>query len=145
MLHTSRHQRIDEDWEPSFGGHFTDLSNPSCSGHKSLAEFISHCIGGRLILRGMPSYHVPEFNTLVVFEVPRLHSVEAVHGARARYSLFGWWLLEDASRPEAWVLHLKAPCVFIFYLLTSLPAGGRGPSGSLSLVPAVQERRRPLL
>ncbi|CAE6920646.1 unnamed protein product [Symbiodinium sp. CCMP2592] len=66
---------LNKDWEPSFGGRFTDLSNPS-----------------------MPSHHVPEFNTLVVFEVPRLHSVEAVHGARARYSLFGWWLLEDASR-----------------------------------------------
>ncbi|CAE7226674.1 unnamed protein product [Symbiodinium pilosum] len=66
---------LNKDWQPSFGGHFTDLADPS-----------------------LPVRHLPEFNTLVVFEVPRLHSVEAVHGLHARYSLFGWWLLEDTPK-----------------------------------------------
>ena len=37
---------------------------------------------------------VPQFNRLVVFEVPRFHSVTPVKpGAPLRLSVFGWWLV----------------------------------------------------
>lgn len=34
---------------------------------------------------------VPIYNSLVAFEVPRMHAVSAVTGDRYRYSIFGWW------------------------------------------------------
>ena len=42
---------------------------------------------------GVVFFAVPR---LVAFEVPRLHEVSAVRKGHARYSLFGWWLVEDA-------------------------------------------------
>eukprot|EP00747_Dinoflagellata_sp_TGD_P074807 gnl/TRDRNA2_/TRDRNA2_158470_c0_seq1.p1 gnl/TRDRNA2_/TRDRNA2_158470_c0~~gnl/TRDRNA2_/TRDRNA2_158470_c0_seq1.p1 ORF type:complete len:368 (-),score=64.69 gnl/TRDRNA2_/TRDRNA2_158470_c0_seq1:85-1188(-) len=47
--------------------------------------------------------HLPEFNTLIAFEVPRMHEVSAVccPPAMARYSIFGWWLLEEKEARAA--------------------------------------------
>lgn len=45
--------------------------------------------------------HSPDFNTLVAFEVPRLHAVRALRGRRPRYSLFGWWLRPGARAKGA--------------------------------------------
>lgn len=45
--------------------------------------------------------HSPDFNTLVAFEVPRLHAVRALRGRRPRYSLFGWWLQPGARAKGA--------------------------------------------
>lgn len=56
-----------KDWKPEMGGAFIDL----VTGIK----------------------HVPEFNTAVIFKVPRFHEVEAVAVDRPRYSIFGWYLL----------------------------------------------------
>ena len=51
--------------------------------------------------------HVPSFNSMVVFAVPRMHAVAPVLVDRPRLSLFGWWLapgklyeLDDAAEPE---------------------------------------------
>ncbi|CAJ1365177.1 unnamed protein product [Effrenium voratum] len=64
---------LNKDWKPSFGGQFVDLESEEGA-----------------------AKHSPDFNTLVAFEVPRLHEVSAVRKGHARYSLFGWWLVEDA-------------------------------------------------
>jgi len=64
---------LNHQWPATFGGHFIDLEK-----------------GQR---------HLPEFNTLVVFNVPRLHEVEAVCAPQGtfRYSIFGWWLLRNPN------------------------------------------------
>ncbi|CAJ1406844.1 unnamed protein product [Effrenium voratum] len=72
MLETRR-AKHSQDWKPSFGGQFVDLESEEGA-----------------------AKHSPDFNTLVAFEVPRLHEVSAVRKGHARYSLFGWWLVEDA-------------------------------------------------
>lgn len=68
---------LSKDWKSEFGGEFVDLE-----GRKR---------------------HVPEFNTLVAFQVPRRHEVAAVKApaGRARLSIFGWWLLEDSGTSKA--------------------------------------------
>lgn len=49
--------------------------------------------GGLLIdLEGGKTY-VPEFNSAVIFRVPRFHEVTPVKTHRPRYSIFGWWLV----------------------------------------------------
>ncbi len=49
--------------------------------------------GGALVDLQDQAEHVPTFNTLVVFEVPRLHFVGPVLSAtKRRFSLFGWFL-----------------------------------------------------
>mmetsp|Transcript_38204 Transcript_38204/g.75758 ORF Transcript_38204/g.75758 Transcript_38204/m.75758 type:complete len:352 (-) Transcript_38204:19-1074(-) len=55
--------------------------------------------GGELVDLETKQRHVPEFNTLVVFEVPRRHEVSAVKApeGQRRCSIFGWWLLPDAE------------------------------------------------
>ena len=53
--------------------------------------------------------HVPSFNSMVVFAVPRMHAVAPVLvDSRPRFSLFGWWLaagklyeLDDTPTPGA--------------------------------------------
>lgn len=64
-------------WKRSFGGEFIDLE--------------------------AKQGHVPEFNTMVVFEVPHRHRVTAVQAppGHYRYSVFGWWLLPDAEAAAA--------------------------------------------
>ncbi|CAJ1365176.1 unnamed protein product [Effrenium voratum] len=85
---------LNKDWKPSFGGQFVDLESEEGA-----------------------AKHSPDFNTLVAFEVPRLHEVSAVRKGHARYSLFGWWLVEDAPHaphatevpiPRAWLTWCQA-------------------------------------
>ena len=59
---------LTRDWSPSFGGHLKDIATGNT--------------------------YVPEFNSLIAFRIPRWHEVTAVTAARARYSLFGWFLTE---------------------------------------------------
>lgn len=64
---------LSKDWKSAFGGEFVDLE--------------------------AKNRHVPEFNTLVAFQVPRRHEVAAVKAppGNARLSIFGWWLVEGSS------------------------------------------------
>jgi hypothetical protein len=49
--------------------------------------------GGLLLdLEGNKTY-IPEYNSAVVFSVPRFHQVTRVLTTRPRYSIFGWWLV----------------------------------------------------
>lgn len=48
--------------------------------------------GGALLDFESMTEHVPAFNSLVVFAVPRMHGVAPVLTDRPRLSLFGWWL-----------------------------------------------------
>eukprot|EP00808_Paulinella_micropora_P013017 g66226.t1 len=41
--------------------------------------------------------HVPAFNTLVAFRVPRAHEVTPVSSSRARFSIFGWFFTTAAA------------------------------------------------
>lgn len=70
---------LNKDWDASKrGGHFVDLK----TGTK----------------------HPPDFNSLVVFRVPRMHAVEEVRGEDrdgvSRLSLFGWWLREEEEKKK---------------------------------------------
>ncbi|KAF8067273.1 Telo2 [Scenedesmus sp. PABB004] len=56
-------------WAPELGGALVDLEAP----------------GGRRV-------YTPEFNSAIVFEIPRWHEVTPVTADRPRYSLFGWFL-----------------------------------------------------
>eukprot|EP00913_Durusdinium_trenchii_P010472 g9819.t1 len=100
---------LNKDWKASFGGRFIDMADgkesqtdlaPPAPGPPSLPPCSRHP-------RGIQEQrHLPEFNTLVAFEVPHLHAVEKVKKGQKRYSIFGWWLVEDApKRPAA----LKRP------------------------------------
>jgi hypothetical protein len=62
---------LTRDWKPDYGGQFVDLDKKS--------------------------HHVPEFNTLVAFEVPRMHEVTPVSAPPGivRHSIFGWWLMQN--------------------------------------------------
>jgi len=64
---------LSKDWDASLGG-----------------SFIDHATG---------TEHVPRFNTLVAFRVPRLHQVSPLTTNRARVSVFGW-LYEPLSDEE---------------------------------------------
>eukprot|EP00927_Polykrikos_kofoidii_P041758 TRINITY_DN3560_c0_g1_i4.p1 TRINITY_DN3560_c0_g1~~TRINITY_DN3560_c0_g1_i4.p1 ORF type:complete len:461 (+),score=57.92 TRINITY_DN3560_c0_g1_i4:61-1383(+) len=56
--------------------------------------------GGLLVDLETGQKYAPEFNTLVVFSVPRMHKVTAIESANLqRYSIFGWWL-EPEERPQ---------------------------------------------
>ena len=57
---------LTKDWTREMGGSFVDLH------------------------RGKSIEYVPQFNRLVAFNVPRLHSVQPVTANRPRYSVFGW-------------------------------------------------------
>lgn len=57
---------LTDDWKEEYGGLLEDLE------------------GGKT--------YVPEFNSLVAFNVPRDHVVTPVTGTRPRYSIFGWML-----------------------------------------------------
>ena len=57
---------LTKNWSDDNGGSFIDL------------------VGGQAI--------VPEFNTCILFHVPRLHRVEPVLNNLVRYSIFGWFL-----------------------------------------------------
>lgn len=49
--------------------------------------------GGAFVDLEGEAEHVPAFNSLIIFEVPRMHFVAPVlSDARRRLSLFGWWL-----------------------------------------------------
>ena len=50
--------------------------------------------GGLLIDHEGEKMYVPEFNSAVVFRVPRFHQVTPVKTHLPRYSLFGWWLVK---------------------------------------------------
>eukprot|EP00435_Cladocopium_sp_Y103_P006610 s2158_g2.t1 len=63
---------LNKEWKATAGGQFVDMA------------------ASKHVL------HSPDFNTLVAFEVPRLHAVRALRGRRPRYSLFGWWLRPGA-------------------------------------------------
>ncbi|KAK3238521.1 hypothetical protein CYMTET_51474 [Cymbomonas tetramitiformis] len=51
-----------------------------------------HQYGGQLMDLATGDAYSPEFNSLIVFRVPRDHMVTAVKTAMPRYSIFGWWL-----------------------------------------------------
>jgi len=42
----------------------------------------------------------PAFNTLIVFEVPRMHEVTKVANGMRRFSIFGWWLVPRDVRED---------------------------------------------
>lgn len=56
---------LTKNWSPDNGGCFIDL------------------VGGQVV--------VPQFNTCILFYVPRLHRVEPVLNNSVRYSIFGWF------------------------------------------------------
>mmetsp|Transcript_28335 Transcript_28335/g.47543 ORF Transcript_28335/g.47543 Transcript_28335/m.47543 type:complete len:338 (+) Transcript_28335:236-1249(+) len=56
---------LTKDWEEEMGGIFVDME------------------------AGVQ--HVPKFNSLVAFKVPRLHMVTSLHTDRSRFSMFGWF------------------------------------------------------
>eukprot|EP00928_Gymnodinium_smaydae_P039998 TRINITY_DN27204_c0_g1_i1.p1 TRINITY_DN27204_c0_g1~~TRINITY_DN27204_c0_g1_i1.p1 ORF type:complete len:350 (-),score=72.27 TRINITY_DN27204_c0_g1_i1:312-1361(-) len=70
---------VQDGWKASFGGEFVDLD------------------------RGKKRRVRPEFNTLVAFEVPRLHEVAPVRAPPGceRLSLFGWWMLAETQAAKA--------------------------------------------
>lgn len=47
--------------------------------------------GGALLDLETEKPYIPEFNSLIVFKVPRWHEVEPVLSNRSRYSVFGWF------------------------------------------------------
>ena len=49
-------------------------------------------MGGILVDMETTRKYVPEFNSLIAFNVPRFHEVQALTTDRARYSIFGWFL-----------------------------------------------------
>ena len=49
-------------------------------------------MGGTLVDMETTRKYVPEFNSLIAFNVPRFHEVQAVTTNRPRYSIFGWFL-----------------------------------------------------
>ncbi|KAK3241218.1 hypothetical protein CYMTET_48996 [Cymbomonas tetramitiformis] len=55
--------------------------------------------GGCFIDHATGDVYVPEFNSLIAFRVPRLHSVTPVKVRRPRYSIFGWFLRELSNGP----------------------------------------------
>ncbi|KAI8468679.1 MAG: hypothetical protein J3K34DRAFT_477473 [Monoraphidium minutum] len=48
--------------------------------------------GGHLLDMETGQAHVPEFNTLIAFRIPRFHVVTPVDTDQPRYSIFGWFL-----------------------------------------------------
>eukprot|EP00040_Diaphanoeca_grandis_P024859 m.137114 g.137114 ORF g.137114 m.137114 type:complete len:326 (-) comp29905_c0_seq1:335-1312(-) len=50
-------------------------------------------LGGLFVDHGIDEAveNVPEFNSAILFKVPRLHAVTAVTGERFRYSIYGWF------------------------------------------------------
>eukprot|EP01134_Creolimax_fragrantissima_P002321 CFRG2321T1 len=58
-----------------------------------LAKNWKEDMGGVLVDHTTNERHVPLFNSLVAFHVPRLHEVTAVteHATMPRYSIFGWF------------------------------------------------------
>lgn len=50
--------------------------------------------GGVLVDIETGTRHVPQFNSLIAFDVPRFHEVTAVTAPRPRFSIFGWFLTE---------------------------------------------------
>lgn len=66
---------LTRDWKCEYGGEFVDLETKV--------------------------HHKPDFNTMVVFNVPRMHEVTAVRAPPGvlRHSIFGWWLVE--AKPSA--------------------------------------------
>eukprot|EP00882_Tetradesmus_deserticola_P015103 GHRQ01016079.1.p1 GENE.GHRQ01016079.1~~GHRQ01016079.1.p1 ORF type:complete len:321 (+),score=104.82 GHRQ01016079.1:337-1299(+) len=56
-------------WSDADGGHLADLEAP-----------------------GGPQQHLPAFNSMVAFRIPRWHEVRPVTGDKPRYSIFGWFL-----------------------------------------------------
>eukprot|EP01124_Arcella_intermedia_P018905 TRINITY_DN26028_c0_g1_i1.p1 TRINITY_DN26028_c0_g1~~TRINITY_DN26028_c0_g1_i1.p1 ORF type:complete len:182 (-),score=53.41 TRINITY_DN26028_c0_g1_i1:77-622(-) len=57
---------LTKDWKEDWGGNFVDLVEDKL--------------------------YVPEFNSLVAFQVPRLHEVTPVTSTHSRYAIFGWFL-----------------------------------------------------
>eukprot|EP00879_Flechtneria_rotunda_P029966 GHRR01032441.1.p1 GENE.GHRR01032441.1~~GHRR01032441.1.p1 ORF type:complete len:181 (+),score=69.31 GHRR01032441.1:51-545(+) len=60
---------LTKDWQAEYGGELVDLE-----------------------AHGGPKVHVPQYNSVVMFRVPRWHEVRPVIGDRPRYSVFGWFL-----------------------------------------------------
>ncbi|KAL4546160.1 hypothetical protein Ndes2526B_g05255 [Nannochloris sp. 'desiccata'] len=51
-------------------------------------------MGGALVDLETDTKYIPEFNSAIIFKVPRYHQVEPVlERSRPRYSIFGWYLL----------------------------------------------------
>ena len=74
-----------------------DPGHRLCAAVLGLTPFWLPHWGGNLImygedLRNPPELFVPRFNSLILFNVPRLHAVSAVSAScpRARYSVSGW-------------------------------------------------------
>ena len=61
--------------------------------------------GGLLVdIEGSQTY-IPEYNSAIIFQVPRFHQVTPVATHLPRFSLFGWWLVQG----EKYELNLTAP------------------------------------
>jgi len=58
---------VSKNWKEEYGGVFVDAASDP------------------------PKKYVPEFNSLVAFQVPRRHFVEAVKNHGPRYSIYGWF------------------------------------------------------
>lgn len=50
-------------------------------------------MGGAFVDLQTGTHYVPEFNSAVLFKVPRRHMVQKVAGQRPRFSIFGWFLV----------------------------------------------------
>merc|ERR1712166_798203 len=56
--------------------------------------------GGQLVDMQADKKILPLYNSLVLFQVPRMHCVMPVVGAHSRLSIFGWWLTQQAGGVE---------------------------------------------
>lgn len=93
---------LTRDWKAQYGGEFVDLADGT--------------------------HHLPEFNTLVAFEVPRMHEVTAVCAADgfSRHSIFGWWLEKDKKPPRGRAATKKRPAAAPAMSSAKRSATGRG-------------------
>ncbi|KAG2448268.1 hypothetical protein HYH02_006852 [Chlamydomonas schloesseri] len=70
---------LTKDWKEEYGGVLVDLEDTAAGP------------AGRR--------YVPQWNSVVVFKVPRYHAVTALTTDRPRYSIFGWFLLPGKRYP----------------------------------------------
>ncbi|KNC84959.1 hypothetical protein SARC_02850 [Sphaeroforma arctica JP610] len=55
--------------------------------------------GGALLDMESKIAHIPEFNSMIIFQVPRWHEVQPMVSDRERFSIFGWFLNPGKQYP----------------------------------------------